>query len=347
MRQTIRGNSLGRLHVLMTLVVLSLAPTTLHAWGSMGHRIVAEVAQRHLEPRIAHRLYTALGHRRLPELATWPDDIRSDPAWSCAGPFHYITVPDGAEYFEYNAGLSGDDRPKGDALRALVYFETVLGDDSTTPAEMEKALSFLIHLVGDLHQPLHNGRGCDRGGNSVNVNYFGEAVNLHTVWDEKLIESERLSFTEFATFIDHLPKAEIVTLQSHSPMVWVDESRSRLDAIYTCDASPGGDRCTCFCGQCPTGESVFGGCRAVSCAPVQAGPINLKYGYKARSIGPLKEQLVKGGVRLAGLLNRTLANSSPEQYPGYQSYEAFRTQIEGMRDWRGPIRQCMKSNQPR
>lgn len=338
------------------ICALAVAPATVHAWGSKGHRIVAEIAQRHLDATASQRVDDLLDGRKLPEVATWSDEIRSIPGWSCAGPFHYVTVPPDQSYFEYNKKLwknaqrpekkrrDMDQPPAGDSLRALVYFETVLNDDQASHEAKRNALAFMVHLVGDMHMPLHNGRGCDRGGNSVTVDFFDEETNLHSVWDTKLIESERLSFTEFANFIDHYSQPEIELLASASPIDWVNQAQTLLDDIYTCDATSRGDRCTCFCGDCSDGKSVFGGCQAKSCSLMQAGPVTLRYGYKAQHSNTLREQLGNGGVRLAAMLNRILSDT-PEQYPGHSSYQKFRKQLMRMNDWQKPVMQCMQANQ--
>lgn len=278
----------------LALLALTLAGP-LFAWGQHGHRITAEVAQRHLNDAARAAVETILEGEHLAQAATWPDEIKSYPSWRCASPYHYVTVPLGADY--PHRGVA-----EGDAVQALVYFTDLLRAGETSAADRRIALSFIAHFVGDLHQPLHSGRGCDRGGNDLEVNWFGELEKLHAVWDTHMIESENLSFTEFADFIDHVAPHEVSILQLATPVDWIRESQDHLDAVYTCFTDR--DRCPCFCGDCrASGTSSFGGCRSRECDLLIGGPAELSWAYKAVHLPVVRDRLATGGVRLAGLLN--------------------------------------------
>ncbi len=297
----------GAFYLALAAVSLTLwTPRIAHAWGKSGHRIVAEIAERHLEPAMRARITRLLDGSGLPEISNWADDVRSYPAWECA-PLHYVTIEPGARYPDQGV-------PRGDAAEAIVYYADVLADDGADLEHRRIALKFLVHLIGDLHQPLHSGRGCDRGGNLIKVDYFGEIINFHTVWDTTLIDSEKLSFTEYADFVDHADAEEITEYQDSTPLDWTREAQGFLDGVYSCHTD--GDGCPCFCGDCDDGRSSFGGCQRRKCTLIAAGPVRLGYRYRIRALKVIRSQLVKGGARLAGMLSWILSDDAkpPKAY---------------------------------
>lgn len=156
--------------------------------------------------------------------------MRSNPSafWRKGSPpLHYITVPPGTTYSVDQAP------PEGDAVTALAKFAADVKDESLPLAERQLALRFVIHIVGDLHQPLHNGKGDDRGGNAVRVMFKDKPTNLHTVWDEDLIEDEVLSYTEKSRWLDRRITPQMVTDWSDAnPQTWIAESIVMRDKIY-------------------------------------------------------------------------------------------------------------------
>lgn len=139
----------------------------------------------------------------------------------------------------------------------------------TEPITPETALRFLVHFVGDLHQPLHIG-GTDRGGNAVTVNWMNRwHTNLHSIWDDEMVDFERLSYQEFARFLDHASDAEVARWQSGDSTAWADECIAMRKELY-----------------------VF-----------PDGPKTISYGYVSAQRVRMREQLLKGGLRLAGLIN--------------------------------------------
>src|SRR6187551_2455046 len=173
--------------------LLAAAPSPALAWGKTGHRVVAAIADTQLSGLARAHVREILGPgESLVDAANWPDEMRSDPAifWQkTSTPWHYVTLN----------GITYDHAPpEGDALEALDHFAKVLKDPAASLADKQTALRFVIHLVGDLHQPLHAGKCCDRGGNDVKVTWFGKPTNLHAVWDSQLVDEEQLSFSELA-----------------------------------------------------------------------------------------------------------------------------------------------------
>lgn len=255
-------------------------------WGPNGHRIVGEIAERHLSEAARRGVAEILGEESLAEASTWPDEIRADPAWDRATAWHFISIDDGET-------LATTERSsQGDVLEALKRFEALLRDPEAPRERKVEALRFYVHLVGDVHQPLHVGRRDDGGGHRIGVRWFGRGRNLHSVWDSGLVEVEELSFTEFVRFIDEAAQTEIATWQADPYEEWVRESFCLREEVYD-----------------------FG--REAADEP--GGPPRLGYGY-AFAQGPVVERrLLQAGIRLAGRLNAIFtgapAPAAPEDVP--------------------------------
>lgn len=264
-----------RSRILMAALML-LAPAAAWGWGQNGHRVVGEVAERHLSEQARRQIAVLLDGDSLAEAATWPDDIRSDPGWDRAKPWHYISIDD----HETLATTARD--PQGDVLEALHRFESVLRDPQAGKQQKVEALRFYVHFVGDVHQPLHVGRRADRGGNGIRVRWFGDHRNLHSVWDEGLIESQELSFTELTRFIDDPSPAEVAAWQAAPYEEWVRESFCVRSQVYDF-------------GDAPT-------------TGVENLP-DLGYVYTYHRMDLVKQRLLQAGVRLAGRLDSIFAGA--------------------------------------
>lgn len=200
------------------------------AWGSTGHRVTGAIAEPMLSDTAKAQVRDILGSESLAEASTWPDFMRasSDKFWQReARSYHYVTVPKGKTYEQTDA-------PKrGDAITALKKFTAVLQDPKASRDEKTLALRFTIHLVADLHQPLHAGNGKDRGGNSFSVVYFDNPTNLHSVWDSAMIDREKLSYSEKSAWLQSKMTAQQISDWSTTdPLVWVAESTKLRDIIY-------------------------------------------------------------------------------------------------------------------
>ena len=244
--------------------------TSALAWGQNGHRAVGEIAESHLTPWAAAQVQALLGSESLARASTWPDEIRSDDAWDSSHSWHYINFEDGQ-------GLQDIERnPKGDVLEAMQRFAKVLTDDQASHADQVIALRFLVHFVGDIHQPLHAGRGSDQGGNEIPVIFYREPTNLHTVWDSGLLAKENLSFTELVRFIHHPTAQEVATWQDSTFEDWVNESRILRYQCYDFGPQDG-----------PAGT-----------------PPRLSWEYSYQHLPLVHRRIVQAGVRLAGVLNK-------------------------------------------
>lgn len=160
------------------------APAAL-AWGPVGHALVADIAQERLDPRaaaqVAYLLRQQKGLFRLDQIASWADNNRKDMPGT--GAWHYVDIP-----LHDDGYVAARDCPNGDCIvDKLSQQAKVLADTSATPAARLRALKWVVHLVGDIHQPLHAEDNHDKGGNLVQVQFFGVGTNLHSVWDGRVI----------------------------------------------------------------------------------------------------------------------------------------------------------------
>ncbi|WHI47083.1 S1/P1 nuclease [Microbulbifer sp. VAAF005] len=173
------------------------AMTQAYAWGDDGHRVVGEIAWHYLDPEVAAEIELLLdevGEPHLAESTTWADRIRSNEAYNWAAPLHYINLSrDWSTYVEER-----DCPAVGCILKAIQNYQKVLADRSRTKKERAEALMFIAHFVGDLHQPLHTGLLSDKGGNDVQVQFYGSETNLHALWDIHLVSRLVLDWQDYA-----------------------------------------------------------------------------------------------------------------------------------------------------
>ena len=249
--------------LITTLLFISIAPSAL-AWGQTGHRVTGAIAELYLTDKAKAQIEKILGPETLAEASTWPDEMRSNPEefWQkTASPYHYVSVPEGKTYPEVGAPAQGD------SVTALKRFSAILKNKNSTLEQKQLALRFIVHIVGDLHQPLHAGNGTDRGGNDVKLTFFGEDSNLHRVWDSGLIDGQQLSFTEWTNWLNSkITNKQAKDWKVADPQVWITESTKIRDTIY-----PDSDR--------------------------------ISWDYKYQHIPTVKKRLSQGGVRIAAYLN--------------------------------------------
>jgi hypothetical protein len=271
---------------------VSLIPTPVLAWGKTGHRVVAAIADTQLSGLARAHIREILGGAEsLDEAANWPDEMRSAPGdfWQkTATPWHYVTLN----------GIVYDHAPKeGDALEALNHFRDVLRDPKASLSDRQLALRFVVHLVGDLHQPLHVGKCCDKGGNDVKVTWFGKPTNLHAVWDSQLVDDEQLSFSELASKLErHITNTNVIDWWDVNPRDWITESAKIRDTLYPAPARK------------PPKRKLFAKRQP---APVAA----LSYDYVYKFTPVMERRLQQGGVRLAAYLNDVFASAPPVPDP--------------------------------
>jgi hypothetical protein len=249
------------------LLLISLSLLLVHTsfgWGKTGHRVVGLVAQQYLTKKASKKIDKILGTYSLEMSGNYMDFLRSDTNYRHMNPWHYVSIPDGKRYEDIIPN------PKGDVIWAI---ETLVEELKTKEFKIvpneEFAIMALVHFVGDMHQPLHVGLAEDRGGNSIQVSWFGEETNLHHVWDESLIAHQKLSYTEWGKHITrNVSKKEVKKIMGGTVRDWAHESQDLRAACYD-----------------------FG------------TYTNLKWQYVFRHIGTVEDRLLKGGIRLAGILN--------------------------------------------
>ena len=266
---------------------------TAFSWGPNGHRIVAAICNEYLSDEAREEIKKLVGKDYLEEIANWPDYIKSERGWAFASPWHYTTVhPDQSVEDVQEQYLK--DSTINDAMEAIILMTNILKDDpkATKLLEdlMEKnraqplhnstkatALAFLVHLIGDIHQPLHVGKNRDLGGNKITVLFFSERSNLHAVWDSKIIEHEKLSYTEFTRFINKLSVEEAKEVQKANMVEWANESIILREDIYN---------------------------NLYNYTDRESGLPSFSWQYQHDYINPVKQRLLYGGVRLAAHLNQ-------------------------------------------
>ena len=250
----------------LLLSILLMMPATktdkTDVWGQNGHRIVGDIAAGYLSPEAREAVDRVLGPTSMAIASTWMDKIKSDPTYDYTHDWHWVTIPNGKTYAET------EKNPNGDLINALRTIINELKSDSLTDSEEEKKLKMLIHLVGDIHQPLHVGNGKDRGGNDTEVEWFYEESNLHRVWDGEMIDDTQLSYTEFSTAINHPTDEQISSWQDSKIIDWARESKQLRKQVY----------------DLPEDKQI-----------------GYEYQYQNRDL--LDRRLLKAGVRLAGVLN--------------------------------------------
>jgi hypothetical protein len=263
----------------------ALIPSPVFAWGKTGHRVVAAIADTQLSGLARAHIEEILGPgESLDEAANWPDEMRAAPDafWQkTATPWHYVTL---------NGTVYDHAPPEGDALEALDRFTKTLQDPNASREDKQLALRFVVHLVGDLHQPLHAGKCCDKGGNDVKVTWFGKPTNLHAVWDSQLVDDEQLSFTELAAKLErHISNDDVIRWWDVNPRDWISESAEIRDKLYP---KPG----------TPPMKGAKGRAKRVP---------ELSYSYVYKFHPVMENRLSQGGIRLAAYLDFVFAQSLP------------------------------------
>jgi nuclease S1 len=262
------------------------APRAAWAWGSDGHVIVARIAERHLSPRARQRLRPLLDGRSLADIASWADDWRDGHPETA--PWHFVDIPLAAAGYD-----ASRDCPRGACAVDALAAQIALLRDRAAPIETRRrALRFVVHLLADLHQPLHAATddaapgGSDRGGNTVKARlslgagefpyHSAPTGNLHAIWDSDLIDSQHRQQEAYVAALAKLPEP-IARLQAGTLVDWANEAHQvARDVVYR-DLPP----------------------------PDAAGVRQLDEGYAARCRPAIEKQLQRAGVRLARVLDES------------------------------------------
>lgn len=243
-------------------------PVQSMAWGLLGHRIVGQIAESYLSKKTKKSITDILGNESVAMSSNWPDFIKSDPAYKYLSNWHYVNLKQGLQQQEAINIIEKDTATN--AYTKINWLKAQLKSGNATLENKRMYLRLLIHIVGDIHQPLHVGRPDDLGGNKIRVMWFNSPYNLHQIWDEVLIDFQQLSYTEYATAINFTSKDQRANLNKQPLSYWFFESYQLAEQIY-------GD--------------------------VKGTEEKLGYQYNFKYKAMLEAQLLKGGVRLAGILN--------------------------------------------
>ena len=277
------------------MISLTFATTDVAAWGAQGHRLVALFAAEHLTPTARENVAWLIGPETMADVASWADGYLQGNFQTSF--WHYVNIPAAATSYDRDrdcprqpgvaAGASAD-RWRDCVVDRIPYNEERLANRALDRADRAVALKFLVHFVGDLHQPYH-ALGVERGGNGILVSVFGRTAcgsapappspcNLHSVWDSALIAHRQLDDGAYLRVLRELVRKNGWTTDSPGSAVdWAMQSKriARLALL------------------------------------AQQGIVDEAY-YRAH-IGEIDQRLAQGGLRLAALLNRSLKSSPPNQ----------------------------------
>lgn len=266
------------------LALLALLPTPLFAWGAKGHSVVAEIAERGLSPNVAVQVRELTFAAPLRDLASLPDDWRGQEVrgerQGNTGALHYSNIPNDIATFDRARDCKEDQC----VVAAIEKYVAILRDKSQPKDKRREAMIFVVHFIGDIHQPLHSAGGQvkneqtgamepDLGGNKVKVRYLGAESNLHSVWDTMVIEWGPPTVDEYATrLLDYeLRGRPIAELQTGTPVDWINESHHAAVKY---------------------GYNIGNG--------------NIGSDYAQHNIGIVYERLLRGGLRLRKVLEDAL-----------------------------------------
>ena len=259
--------------IVITLLVL-MQSASVYAWGPMGHDVVAAIAEQHLTKKAKKNIDKLLGGKSIVYYASWMDNIQNSPYWkdgyNKTKTWHYANVDEGLTYQTMQKNKDGD------VVSGLEFLtgELTTRYDELTDSMRVDYLKMIVHMVGDLHCPMHAGRLSDRGGNKTKVKWFGQQTNIHSVWDSKMIESaRRWSYAGWAEQLDRTDKKFKKSVMCGTYEEWFVDTVNGAASIYEYVESKGVEN------------------------------PNLSYQYVYDFSPLLEDRLLVGGYRLAYVLN--------------------------------------------
>lgn len=247
-----------------SLSIIMAISLSAFGWGQKGHDVTACIAERHLTPVAKAKVDSLLQGKSMIYWSNWLDNASHTKEMRYTKTWHYKNIDKDVRYEEAPAN------PAGDVITAIKAQIETLQSAETSFDQKNLALKILVHLVGDMHQPMHMGRATDLGGNRIKVKFFGRDTNLHSVWDSSIAESaHKWSYTEWADQIDRLSDEHQSAVVSGTVDDWAKQTVKSASIVY--DMFPDGT--------------------------------NLSYDEVAASAPIVEEQLLRGGLRLAHILN--------------------------------------------
>jgi len=279
--------------VICCVSIVAAARTPLLAWGSQGHRLVGLLAANHLTPNARRNVTWLLAPETLGDIASWADDVQGQINQTAL--WHYVNIPPDAKAYDRDrdcprqpnvAAGSRNDVWRDCIVDRIKYHEDRLADRTLDRADRATALKFLVHFIGDIHQPLH-ATAIERGGNGVLISFFGSETcgtdparqtpcNLHSAWDTLMIARRGLSDGAFLKVLDgRVTRDRLLNQPVGTPAEWAMESLTLSNAILL----------------------------------PQRGSVD--EAYYTKNISVIEERLARAGARLAQVLNRALTARPP------------------------------------
>ena len=258
---------------LILLAIMMLNITTAYGWGATGHDVVAAIAEQHLTPKAKRKINKLLDGKSIVYYSSWMDNIQNSPYWengyNKTKTWHYANVDKGLTYQTMTKN------PDGDVVSGLEMLTKEMTENykNLTDSMRVDYLKMIVHMVGDLHCPMHAGRLSDRGGNGTKVKWFGQNTSLHSVWDSKMIDSARKwHYSEWTEQLDRTDRQYKKDIMKGSYEEWFNETVENAASLYDYVEE---------LGDTP----------------------NLSYQFVYDFSPLLEEQLLNGGYRLAYVLN--------------------------------------------
>lgn len=255
-------------YIVVAIFILFLPFFTL-AWGTLGHQVIGQIAESYLTPKARIAVRKILGTETLAIASTWADFVKSDPSFKYLNNWHYINFKEGLSESDMKAYLATDTATG--AYTKVNFLVAQLNNKLLDKDKKKLYLRLLIHIVGDIHQPLHTGREVDLGGNSIKVEWYDKPANLHSVWDEKMIDRQRMGYLDYSKVINHTTSKQVIQWQHEPISHWLFQSYQLANQLYK---------------------------------EIKKPDEKLSFNYNKKHIEAANQQLLKGGVRLAGLLNQ-------------------------------------------
>ena len=271
------------------ILVMILTSGNTFAWGPTGHRVVGAIAEKYLDAGVSVKVNKILNNQSLSRVSNWSDEIKSEPnTYSHTFNWHYTDWKD--------EDHSHDETHSSGRLLTVIQEQLKVLKDSNSPDDKKTfALKFIVHLIGDLHQPLHVGNGLDQGGNKCRVLFHRKETNLHALWDEGMIEFTKLSFTEMANYVSQgRTEAEIHAWKNGDVLAWALESKLMRASLYPENVN---------ISEAPLSLKQY--CRSDIVVTSSEMP-KLAYEYSYKFIPLVEKRLFQAGLRLAMVLNESL-----------------------------------------
>ena len=249
--------------ILILLFFTNLIYANNGIWSKTGHRVIGEIAEEHLTKKAKRAIDKLLNGKNLASVANFADEIKADSTYRKFSAWHYVNFPADKKYTEVEPSKYGD--------LVIGVQKSIEIIENRESSDQEKAfyLKMLIHLIGDLHQPMHIGRLEDKGGNDIQVQWFNRGSNLHKIWDANMIDDYGMSYTELAASLPKLSNDQMEQIEKGDVLDWVEESQDIANMLYD---------------SVEVGEKLY-------------------YRYSYVWWDTVETQLQKGGIRLAKVLN--------------------------------------------